>query len=609
MEIFGDDTYTTSYEYDKDNRVAKISDGTVSKTYHYDTFGRGDEQVTKDENGVQMKTDSYTFELLRPDDIYTSAQVSSHEIFTMNFRSEYFYEYDKNGNITKITKGDDQSLVAQYEYDTLNQLTREDSADGNFTRTWSYDRIGNILDCKEYTYSPTVATDDLGVPVKTYRYDYTLTGWKDQLESVSLQEGNQAPVTQKEYERDNVGNPISDGTWTYTWQYGRQLASMENPAEEAAENDEIWYYTYNADGLRTKREHKDDGLIVGTWEYIYNGSQLVQMTKGNDTLRFTYDAGGLPMTVTHKTGNSEAIYYYVTNLQGDVIALLDQQTRAVAEYAYDAWGNPLGTVPTTGIGALNPLRYRGYVWDAETGLYLTGTRYYDPEIGRFINADSLIDNRGIITQNLFQYCGNNPVNNADPSGNLFGAIVGIGLLVIGMVVTLSGCSSKPAASPSKPSTPSKPSNPSSSSSSTTSPHIPTPQEKSYAATVYAEAGGQNKRSKQAVAHVMNNRIGTRSSWTDIESVISAKYQFDGYNSPMYQAAMNYYNNGICNNSIEQASMDECLAVVIPIYSGAESDITGGALYFHSFANPSDWAYHNSYTQVYVSGTEKFWFYK
>ena len=56
-------------------------------------------------------------------------------------------------------------------------------------------------------------------------------------------------------------------------------------------------------------------------------------------------------------------------------------------------------------------------------------------------------------------------------------------------------------------------------------------------------------------------------------------------------------------------MDECLAVVIPIYSGEEADITGGALYFHSFANPSDWRYHDDYIQVYVSGTEKFWFYK
>lgn len=142
----------------------------------------------------------------------------------------------------------------------------------------------------------------------------------------------------------------------------------------------------------------------------------------------------------------------------------------------------------------------------------------------------------MITQNLFQYCGNNPINNADSGGNLFGAIVGIGLLVIGMALTLTGCSAQPAETPSTQPIPAEPNNPPSSSpSSPTLPHTPTPQEKSYAATVYAEAGGQNKRSKQAVAHVMNNRIGTRESWTDIEAVISAKYQFEGYNSPMYQA--------------------------------------------------------------------------
>ena len=251
-----------------------------------------------------------------------------------------------------------------------------------------------------------------------------------------------------------------------------------------------------------------------------------------------------------------------------------------------------------------------YISPAESGFYYLQSRFYDPEIGRFINGDTLIDNRGIITQNVFQYCGNNPINNADPGGNLFGTIVGIGLLVIGMALTLTGCSAQPPETPSTQSISTEPDNsPSSSPSSPILPHTPTPEEKSYAATVYAEAGGQNKRSKQAVAHVMNNRIGTRESWTDIEAVISAKYQFDGYNSPMYQAAMNYYNTGICNNPIDQAAMDECMAVVIPIYSGKETDITGGALYFHSFPNPSDWAYHDSYTQVYVSGTEKFWFYK
>ena len=108
---------------------------------------------------------------------------------------------------------------------------------------------------------------------------------------------------------------------------------------------------------------------------------------------------------------------------------------------------------------------------------------------------------------------------------------------------------------------------------------------------------------------MNNRIGTRSSWTDIEAVISAEYQFDGYNNSMYKAAMDYYDTGVCNNPIDKAAMDECMEVIIPIYGGQEAVISVGALYFHSLKNPSDWAYHDSYTQVFIEGTEDFWFYK
>ena len=135
------------------------------------------------------------------------------------------------------------------------------------------------------------------------------------------------------------------------------------------------------------------------------------------------------------------------------------------------------------------------------------------------------------------------------------------------------------------------------------------QEKSYAATVFAEAGGQNRRTKQAIAHVMNNRVGTRKDWKDIETVISWPSQF-GYGNLRYRWAMDYYySSGICNNAIERKAMDECLAVVIPIYSGEESDFTGGALYFNSYADPRDWPYHNDYTPVFISGTEHFWFYK
>ena len=103
---------------------------------------------------------------------------------------------------------------------------------------------------------------------------------------------------------------------------------------------------------------------------------------------------------------------------GDVIAIVRAATgQIVAKYSYDAWGKCTVTNATGyAVGDKNPFRYRGYYYDTETGLYYLNSRYYNPEFGRFISADGLIDNRGATSQNLFAYCGNNPVNRSDLSG-------------------------------------------------------------------------------------------------------------------------------------------------------------------------------------------------
>ena len=135
-----------------------------------------------------------------------------------------------------------------------------------------------------------------------------------------------------------------------------------------------------------------------------------------ETLSFSYDASGLPMSVVY---NGTA-YFYTVNLQGDVIAIVDAAGNAVVSYAYDAWGNILsvtGTMADT-LGESNPLRYRGYVYDNETELYYLQSRYYDPKIGRFINADPFSSTgQGILGNNMFTYCLNNPVIFTDRSGN------------------------------------------------------------------------------------------------------------------------------------------------------------------------------------------------
>ena len=108
------------------------------------------------------------------------------------------------------------------------------------------------------------------------------------------------------------------------------------------------------------------------------------------------------------------------NLQGDIVAIIDDSGTQVVEYTYDAWGKMLtktGTLAAT-LGTLNPFRYRGYVYDEETGMYYLRSRYYNPMWGRFINADLVLGQKGrLFSHNVFTYCNNSPVRGSDPSGH------------------------------------------------------------------------------------------------------------------------------------------------------------------------------------------------
>ena len=134
-------------------------------------------------------------------------------------------------------------------------------------------------------------------------------------------------------------------------------------------------------------------------------------------------------------------YYYILNQQGDVVGLINGNKKLVVEYYYDAWGRLIktnGDLATT-LGANNPLRYRGYVYDTETGLYYLQSRYYNPSWGRFINADDPgymgVDGTPS-SYNLFAYCGNNPVTRADEEGKfwLTTFLVGMAVRYVGDVI-------------------------------------------------------------------------------------------------------------------------------------------------------------------------------
>ena len=252
----------------------------------------------------------------------------------------------------------------------------------------------------------------LGTPTDTITYAYTDASWGDLLtayDGITLL-------------YDAIGNLSYDGEWTYAWQHGRQLQSMYDGTQEVS-------FTYDANGMRKTKN-------TGSWTYTYtyNGSQLTQMTfLTSEVFYFTYDPQGHPATV--KWNNH--LYHYVTNLQGDVIAILDQGT-VVVEYSYDAWGKVLSVTGSSAssIGALNPLRYRGYVYDQETQLYYLQSRYYNPEWGRFLNADNYPSTgQGLTGNNMFAYCGNNPVLRKDDGGEFWNIVIGavVGGIISGLV--------------------------------------------------------------------------------------------------------------------------------------------------------------------------------
>lgn len=150
---------------------------------------------------------------------------------------------------------------------------------------------------------------------------------------------------------------------------------------------------------------------------------LISQGTGSDKLLFSYDASGNVVAVNY----NGTYYYYVRNGQGDVVRLIDGSNNTVVEYAYDSWGKQLsctGSLAST-LGAQNPFRYRGYIYDPETALYYLQTRYYDPETARFINADIYVSTgQGVLGHNMYAYCGNNPVARVDDEGEFWNFIVG-----------------------------------------------------------------------------------------------------------------------------------------------------------------------------------------
>ncbi len=433
------------YVYGENNKVDvyKTSDNTLVQSYT-ETETEADE-----ENNIEAKTDvtethfgtTYTSVLKEKSIEYTSGsntvqysdettgtdedeKVSSETLKyggSAVLSSEF--TYDDNNNITEKlisysqnSKPQTVSIVNSYDsknritatgygqfdeyftYDESDQLTRVDNNTNGmgYTAAYSYDNRGNVVSKIEYSYTRDSLENKR--PRSTTTFTYANSGWKDQLVSV-----NGVELTY-----DANGNVLTYGDREYTWESGRNLAEIKDGSN-------TYFYKYDENGIRTSK------TVNGVTTYFNTRDGVIlSQTDGTDTWYFQYDKNGTPIGFIFNGTQ----YFYMTNQMGDVISITDANGEELVEYEYDEWGKTISVMEMNDNGKFfantNPIRYRGYYYDTETGYYYLRSRYYDPSICRFINSDvpeiAKISKGITAGANSFAYCNNDPINDSDPSG-------------------------------------------------------------------------------------------------------------------------------------------------------------------------------------------------
>ena len=424
--------YTENYNLDSQKRVSRIDVDMTSAVSSPRKTCSLKREITYNDSDAEEGNKKYASELVKSIYVRDGKKDENEPALSV-----YTLEYDGDGNITKHTYSKPGIAIAlgtvtssTYEYDKLNRLTRENNERLGKTWTYGYDAGGNITERKEYAYTTAEQLDN-ETATATKEYVYRTSGWKDQL----LSYDGESIVY------DASGNPTTYRGATLGFEAGRRLKSYKKAGDANA-----YEFTFDYRGVRNSKKTKDADGHDKTWSFYYDeDGKLWGETKSEKVLQgnfgiqlwtdkitkigfFHLNSGLAGFTLSRQTGIADAVkadYIYRKNALGDIDGIFDTDMNLIGEYVYDAWGNC--TIEAAGannieIMEINPFRYRGYYWDKELNLYYLQTRYYDPQTGRFINADgieyALEQYKNINALNLYSYCNNNPIMGIDPEGTI-----------------------------------------------------------------------------------------------------------------------------------------------------------------------------------------------
>ncbi|MBC1796930.1 hypothetical protein HCA55_09325 [Listeria booriae] len=366
----GAHNYKATYDYNALDQNTKFSDGSRNYYLDYDEFGNVSHYING--NGVGTNFNYDATQKVR--EIQIGSKLGDN-IF------EESYTYDAASNRTAIDNK--KAGKTSYEYDAINQLTKETLPDGT-VKAYMYDGFGNRI--KVTDSSKTKAID------ASYNDGNQLTTW------------NGDKLTY-----DTNGNRLSDGKYTYTWDTADQLTAITKKDETTP----FATYKYGDDNRRIEKTVNGQ-----TTKYYYDGDSIdvLYETDGAGTVQRQYIYSDSNVRMAMKVGTKTVFYHY--NAHGDVVALTNEAGDIVAEYSYDAWGNVLQVAETTNEAKQNPFGYAGYTYDKEIGMYYLMARYYEPKQGIFISVDpDPGDEDDPLTMNSYNYANNNPVMHIDPDGH------------------------------------------------------------------------------------------------------------------------------------------------------------------------------------------------
>lgn len=428
-EYFNPDDMT---EYNMDMQVSTTTDWfnrIESKNISMDVQ-KYCENTGPHENYIATGTQTFTY---ADTETTASTEITSHSssyVWNGNnfFTKIEYYEYDDAGNITGIYRIEDDKKVYyhQYTYDTAGQMYSEYNYLRDEYIIYLYDFNGNITTKNIYPGCYNGLTHMCDVADVAYQYSYEDEVWGDKLTNYNyfdpylLKPSVYYPITY-----DAMGNITSFNGSTLTWTAGRQLATLTD-ADGA-----VYSFTYNENGYLSKIVKSVDDAVKYTEHYTWNGEKLINYRKVEgyvvDESYILYDEQGEAYGLIR---DEIMVYLFNRNLQGDITEIIEPDFGFVgAEYRYDAYGNYVvkdpesswysGDVHAKYVDRAVPFTYRGYL-DINIGdyhLYYLGSRFYSPQLGRFINADIYVDTgTGVNGTNMFAYCDNNPIMRVDFNG-------------------------------------------------------------------------------------------------------------------------------------------------------------------------------------------------